>query len=156
GTVERLAIATNAPLVTLKSTGPPVPMDGLSLEIVASGTEVRPFAALPAIRDADLTARVIGRNATVRLGRGTAELPSGRKLVVSNGVFEVPDTHPKAPPARVRLRVDGSVDAAAELTASEPLRESADLQLDPAMSRGTVTAQVTLAMPIASELTKEV
>jgi Protein of unknown function/AsmA-like C-terminal region len=156
GTVERLAIATNAPLVTLKSSGPPVPMDGLTVEIVASGTDVRPFAALPAINDADLTAQIVGRRATVRLARGTAELPSGRKLAVSDGVFEVADTHPKAPPARVRFRVDGSVDAAAELVASEPLRESADLQLDPATSRGTVTTQVTLAMPIVSELTKEV
>src|SRR5262249_40512880 len=36
GTVERLAITTNAPLPTLKSSGPPVPDDGLSIDIVSS------------------------------------------------------------------------------------------------------------------------
>ena len=44
GTIERLMIATNAPMSTLKSSGPPIPDDGLAVEIVGHGAEIRPVA----------------------------------------------------------------------------------------------------------------
>ena len=117
GTVERLVIATNAPMSTLKSSGPPVPDDGLAIEIVGHGAEIRPVEGLPSIRDADFNVRITGRTAVVNIGRGNVELSPGRKLSITNGVFEVPDTFPKAPPAKARFRLDGSVPAAAELLA---------------------------------------
>ena len=63
---------------------------------------------------------------------------------ITNGVFEVPDTFRKAPPAKARFRLDGSVPAAAELLGIERLRDYSGAPLDPATSRGTLTAQVTL------------
>ena len=85
-------IATNAPMRTLKASGPPVPDDGLSIEIVGHGAEIRPVDGLPAIRDADFNVRVSGRTAAINLGRGNVEISPGRKLSITNGVFEVPDT----------------------------------------------------------------
>ena len=155
GTVERVVVATNAPMSTMKWGGPPMPEDGLSVEIVATGAVVKPIRTLPAMRDADLTVKVTGRVATVRLGRGITELPSGRKMTLSNGLFEVPDTEPKPPPSRARFRIEGSVEAAAELIGLEPLREASGAPLDPATSRGNVAATVTTAMPLMNGLTKE-
>jgi hypothetical protein len=152
GTVERLVIAVNAPWSTLKASGPPVPDDGLSIEIASHGTEVRPVAGLPAIRDADLNVRISGRTAVVNLGRGNVELSAGRKLAITGGVFEVPDTFPPSPPAKVRFRLDGTVPAGAELLALERLRDPSGLAIDPASSRGTLTAQVTLALPLKADL----
>ena len=54
GTVERVVIATNAPLSTLEPGGPPLPDDGLSIELVTSGNTLRVVDGLPALRDADL------------------------------------------------------------------------------------------------------
>jgi hypothetical protein len=152
GTIERLMIATNAPMSTLKASGPPVPDDGLSVEIVGHGAEIRPVEGLPTIRDADFNVRVSGRTATINLGRGNVEISPGRKLSITNGVFEVPDTFPKAPPAKARFRLDGSVPAAAELLGLERLREHSGMPLDPATSRGTLTAQVTLGLPLKADL----
>ncbi len=152
GTIERLMIATNAPMSTLKASGPPVPDDGLAVEIVGHGAEIRPVEGLPTIRDADFNVHVSGRTATINLGRGNVEISPGRKLSITNGVFEVPDTFPKAPPAKVRFRLDGSVPAAAELLGLERLREHSGMPLDPATSRGTLTAQVTLAVPLKADL----
>src|SRR6185295_4005534 len=115
GKVEQLTVATNAPMHTLRESGPPIPDDGLSVEIVGQGSELRPVAGLPAIRDADFNVRISGRTATINIGRGNVEMSPGRKLSITNGVFEVPDTFPKAPPAKVRFRLDGAVPAAAEL-----------------------------------------
>ena len=41
GTVERVVIATNAPLSTFEPGGPPVPDDGLSIELVTSGNTLQ-------------------------------------------------------------------------------------------------------------------
>ena len=152
GTIERLMIATNAPMSTMKSSGPPIPDEGLAVEIVGHGAEIRPVHGLPAIRDADFNVRVTGRTATINVGRGNIDISPGRKLSITNGVFEVPDTFPKGPPAKARFRLDGSVQAAAELLSLERLREHSGVPLDPATSRGTLTAQVTLGMPLKADL----
>ncbi len=152
GTVERLEVTTNAPISTLKSSGPPVPDDGLAIKIVGHGAEIRPVEGLPAIRDADIDVRITGRTAVINLGRGNVEMSPGRKLSITNGVFEVPDTFPKSPPAKARFRLDGSVPAAAELLAVDRLRDYSASPLDPATSRGTLTAQVTLGLPLKEDL----
>ena len=125
-----------------------MPDDGISIEVVTTGATIRPVDGLPPITDADIVTRINGRVATIALGRGTVDLGTGRKLTVTNGVFEVPDTQVDKPPARVRLRVDGPVPAAAELLASERLKEFSGAPIDPALSRGTVTAQIGLGLSL--------
>ncbi len=145
GVVERVVVAGNAPLHVFKAGGPPTPEDGLSVNIETSGTTLRPISKLPAIRDADLTVRITGRTALINVGRGTVEVAPGRRLNVAGGVFEVPDTQLVKPaPARAMFRIDGTVPAAAALLASDALRDSVGISLDPASSRGTIAAQVTV------------
>ena len=154
GIVERVVIAGNAPLPDFKVGGPPMPAEGLSIDIETSGTTLRPLDNLPPIRDADLTVRITGANANVSLGRGTVEVTPGRKLSITSGVFEIPDTHLKPAPARTRFRVDGAAPAVAALLASDALRENAGLALDPATSRGTVAAQVNVNLLIGRKVPK--
>src|SRR6478609_5605297 len=155
GMVERVVVAGNAPLEDFKHNGPPTPEDGLSVDIETSGTTLRPIASLPAIRDADLTVRVTGRNAVVNLGRGTVEAAPGRKLSIAGGVFEVPDTHPKPALARANFRIDGGVPAAVALLASDGLRDTVGITLDPASTRGTVAAQVAVKLAIARPMPED-
>ncbi len=155
GTVESAVIATKSPVSTWKTGGPPLPDDGLSIEIVASGTSVRPIDHLPVLKDADVKASVIGRTATVRIGKAVADLPSGRRLTMSNALFDVPDTHPKPSPARTFFRVEGAADAAAELLAMDRLRDSSALTLDPATTKGTFVAQVGMAYALTGEFTRD-
>ncbi|MCC6776405.1 MAG: hypothetical protein IT537_07170 [Hyphomicrobiales bacterium] len=152
GIVEELSIATNAPWSTLKAGGPPIPEDGLLVQIAGHSADIRPVEGLPGIRDADVNVRIAGRAVAINVGRGNVEIAPGRKLAITNGLFEVPDTHPKAPPSKVRFRLDGSVQAGAELLATERLRDYSGMPLDPATSRGTITAQVALAMPLKQDL----
>jgi len=155
GMIEKVTMGTNAPLSTLMPGGPPVPDDGLSIELVTSGNTLRVVDGLPPLRDADLTTRVVGRTATVTVGKATMDLPSGRKLTLSQGAFEVPDTHPKPSPSRTRFRAEGNADAAAELLTLERLRDSANVALDPETTKGTFVARVALNFPLTGTLTKE-
>jgi hypothetical protein len=152
GTIERIDISTNAPWSTLKSSGPPVPDDGLLIQLTGHGGEIRPVEGLPAIRDADVNLHISGRTAVVNVGRGNVDISPGRKLSITNGVFEVPDTFPKAPPAKVRFRLDGSVPAAVELLSMQRLRDFSGAPVEASTSRGTLTAQVTLALPLKEDL----
>ena len=154
GMVERVVIAGNARLVEFKANGPPMPDDGLSVDIETSGTTVRPISNLPPIRDADLTARITGSKALITVSRGTIDAAPGRKLNVASGSFEIPDTHLKPAPARSVFRIDGNVPAAAALLATDALRDSVGLSLDPASSRGTVAAQITVNVPIGKTFRK--
>ncbi|MGH6741283.1 MAG: AsmA-like C-terminal region-containing protein, partial [Bradyrhizobium sp.] len=154
GNVDRLDIATNAPLVTLQSGGPPIPEDGLSIEIAGNNVTLNPVEGLPPIRDADLNVRVTGRTATVTLGKGSVEVSPGRKLAITNGVLEVPNMRPVAPQARVRMRVEGTVPAAAELLALDRLREFSGAPFDPTTTRGMAAAQINLSLPLRPDLPK--
>ena len=126
----------------------------MSVNIVASGVTLRPVDDLPSVQNADLKAHVTGRTATVTIGQASAETPTGRKLNISDFVFEVPDMAPKPSPAKVRFHIDGPVPAAAEILASDRLSEFSGTLIDPNSSKGTVSAQVSLGLPIKRELTK--
>ncbi len=155
GTVERVVVAGNAPLTDFKADGPPMPDEGLSVDIETSGTTLRPLSTLPAIRDADLTAHITGGFANLSVGRGTVEVTPGRKLNIANGIFEIPDTHLKPQPARVTFRIDGSMPAAAALLASDGLRDNVGIVVDPAASRGSVAAQVTVNLLVGRDAPKD-
>ena len=152
GTLERIVIAVNSPLDTLRDGGPPVPDDGLSIDALATGCVVRPVDGLPALRDADMNVHVVGRDAVVSIGKATGDMPSGRKLAFTSGVFEVPDTAPHAPPARVHFKMEGPVQAAAELLRMDRLRDVSDAPFEPSTMRGNLSAQVTLGMPLKADL----
>ncbi|HMH73198.1 MAG TPA: DUF3971 domain-containing protein, partial [Bradyrhizobium sp.] len=154
GSVQRIEVGVNSPVRNLSRRGPPIPDDGLAVNIVASGVTLRPVDTLPSVRDADLKAHVTGRTATVTIGQSVADTPSGRKLNISDFVFEVPDMAPKPAPARIKFRIEGPVPAAAEILASDRLSEFSGTLIDPNSSKGTVSAVVTLGLPIKRELTK--
>ena len=154
GSLQRLEVGVNSPLRNLSRRGPPIPDDGLAVNIVASGVTLRPVDELPLVRDADLKAHVTGRTATVTIGQAASDTPAGRKLTISDFVFEVPDMAPKPMPARIKFRIDGPVPAAAEILASDRLSDLSGTLIDPNSSKGTVSALITLGLPVKGSLTK--
>jgi len=154
GTLQRIEVGINSPVRNLPRKGPPIPDDGLSVNIVASGVAVHPVDGMPSVHDADLKAHVTGRTATVTIGQGIADTPAGRKITISDFTFEVPDMAPKPSPSRSKFRVDGPVPAAAEILANDRLSDLSATFVDPNASKGTFAANITLAMPVKGELTK--
>ena len=155
GSLQRIEIGVNTLVKNLPRKGPPIPDDGLSVNLVANGVTVHPVDGLPAVHDADLKAHVTGRTATVTIGQGVADTQAGRKLNFSDFVFEVPDTHQRPAVSRAKMRIDGPVSAAAEILASDRLSDLSGTLVDPNSSKGTFTATVNLGMPVnKGELTK--
>ncbi|PPE47290.1 hypothetical protein, partial [Escherichia coli] len=78
--LQRIDVGVNSPVKNLSRRGPPIPDEGLNVNILATGVALRPVDDLPSIRDADLKARVTGRTATVTIGQASVDTPAGRKL----------------------------------------------------------------------------
>jgi len=154
GTLQRIEIGVNSPTKNLPRKGPPIPDDGLSVTIVASGVAVRPVDGMPVVHDADLKARVTGRTATVTIGQGIADTPAGRKITISDFTFEVPDMAPKPSPSRSKFRADGPVAAAAEILSNDRLSDLSATFVDPNTSKGTFSANIQLGLPVKGALTK--
>ena len=154
GSVQRFDVAVNSPTRNLPRRGPPIPEDGLDVNIVANGVSVHPVDGLPSVRDADMKVHITGRTATVTIGQGVADTPAGRKLTLSDFVFEVPDMSVKPSPSRVKVRVDGPIPAAAEILASDRLSDLSSTPIDPNTSKGNFSATVNMGMPVKGELTK--
>jgi len=155
GTLQHLDIAVNAPIHTLARGGPPIPDEGLSVDFSAAGVDLHPLDELPMIHNADMKGHVSGRTVKVTIGQGDIDTPAGRKLTISDVLFQVPDLVPKPAPASVRFRLDGPVPAAAEILQSDRLKDVGGNMIDPATSKGHVAAVITLNMPLKTALTKE-
>jgi hypothetical protein len=154
GAIQRIEVGVNSPFRNLSRKGPPIPDDGLNVNIVANGVTLRPVDGLPSIRDADLKAHITGRTASVTIGQGAADTPTGRKLTVTDAAFEVADTFPKPVQAKVKFRIDGPVPAAAEILSSDKLSNLSANPIDPNASKGTISAVVNLALPIKRDIAR--
>jgi len=147
GGIQRIEIGVNSPVKNLSR-------KGLNVSIVANGVTLRPVDGLPAIRDADLKAHITGRTANVSIAQGAADTPTGRKLAVSDAVFEIADMAPKPVQSKVKFRLDGPVPAAAEILSSDKLSDLSVTLIDPNASKGTISAVVNLALPIKHEIAR--
>lgn len=154
GALQRIDIAVNSPVRNLSRSGPPIPDEGLSINIAGTGVSMRPVDDIPQLRDGDLKVRVTGRTANVTIGQAAVDTPAGRKLNISDLAFDVADMVPKPIPAKVKFRIEGPVPAAAEILASDRLNEFTGSTIDPNSSKGNVSAVVTMAMPLKNALTK--
>jgi uncharacterized protein DUF3971 len=154
GAIQRVEIGVNSPVRNLSRKGPPIPEDGLNLNIVATGVTLRPVDDLPSVRDADLKAHVTGRTVLVTVGQAVADTPAGRKLNVSDVAFEVADLAPKPVQAKVKFRIDGPVPAAGEVLASDKFSDLSATLIDPNASKGTVSAIINLGLPIKHDITR--
>jgi hypothetical protein len=155
GSLSRIDVGVNSPLRNLSRHGPPIPDDGLAITILAAGVTLHPVDGLPSVHDADLKTHVTGRTVNVTIGQAVADTPAGRRLNISDFMFEVADLAPKPVQSRSKFRIDGPVPAAAEILATDRLSDVTGSLIDPNASKGSLSALVTLGLPIKGEITKD-
>lgn len=154
GAVRRIDVGVNAPMKSLARHGPPLPEDGLSVVFSSTGVNLRPVESLPEIRDADVRVQANGRAAKIEISRAAMETPQGRKIALSDLVFDVPNMSLKPAPGQAKFRMEGTAAAISELLAMDRLNEFSGAPVDPESAKGDVVAQVTLGMPLKRDLKK--
>lgn len=148
GDVTRADFSLNMPLGSIGNPAWKLPPEAISINIEGSNAEMRPVPQLPAVKGASISVHGTARTVHVTATNGTVDTPGGRKLNLSQAVFDVPETVMKNPPAKVMVSLDGPAAAAVELAAMPPLRGVSSEQIDPGAVRGTIsgTAQVNVIL----------
>ena len=155
GSLQRIEVGVNSPVRNLSRRGPPIPDDGLAINIVASGVTLHPVDELPSVRDADLKAHVTGRTATVTIGQAAADTPGGTQAQHFAILCSRCRTWRQSP--RRRGSNSGSTARCRRQPKFSPPIASANFPAPwsiPIRARERFRRVVTLGLPIKRELTK--
>lgn len=147
GEVATTQLKMRAPLSSIGAKNHPLEADALSINITGSNGVFLPIKELPPVTGVDVAVQITGRTAHVVTSKGVMNTPGGRQLGLPESVFDVPDTAPINPAAKLRIAVDGSAAAAVELSSMPPLRGAGE-HFDPASINGSIkgSAQINLIL----------
>lgn len=149
GTVEETTIAVRLAPGALAPSAPPFEASSFSLTGRVRGASLAVLPDALPLREADFEVRVDGRSARLNVARAVIEPSAGKRLAVSQGVFEIPDHRLRVPRSQTRFRIEGPADAAVELVNLDVFRgQTGGPALPTGNLRGQMSALVTIAMPI--------
>lgn len=130
-----------------------LPKDALSVRSRLRGTALKIIPGLSPLTGADVDVMVDGETVQLQVMRGVIEPEPGKRLVLSQGLFEVPDHRPQRPRSVSRFRLQGSADAAFALLGQEAFKGSATGPTLPSGKvEGQVTANVTVSVPLSDHI----
>lgn len=152
GLVDRVVIALNIPLEALAEVDPVLPDSAIKLDVQASAMRFTPVNGLPAISDAKATISVTGQNASIRVTDGVVDLGRKRRLRIPAGTFEVREHFRNPAVGIVQMKIEGSGEAIAELLTRDVLKGEAGISLNPETTRGNVSANVRIELPLKRDL----
>lgn len=152
GIVERAVIALNLPLESLAKPGTILPEESVKLDVQVSEVRFSPLDGLPPISEAKGTISVTGQNARIRMTGGVIDLGRKRRLTIPQGTFDVPQHYRQPATGIVQMRIEGSADAVADLLSRDILKGETGLSLNPDTTRGNVTSNVRIELPLTREV----
>ena len=126
----------------------PLPDQAIYIESSFSDTAIIPGPGLPPLLGATGRLRASGRHVEMLVDSARIEPAPGQAIAV-RGKFEVPNTEPRFPQARVELQVEGQLAGAAQLFATGALGPSPlPPAIDPAAVRGAFTVQSLIGLTL--------
>jgi hypothetical protein len=154
GTIEAVSISSRLTAREYLGSyaGEPMPDGGLKAIFSLSSVVAALDAGLPLLKDADVNGVVTGRTARVTVKDARVHANNGRSMGFSSAVFTVPETWMNFPPARLTFNVDGSADAFVSLLASPAIRNTLNLELDPALLKGNASVRANVGLTLGRAL----
>ncbi|MBL8589217.1 MAG: hypothetical protein JNK46_11865 [Methylobacteriaceae bacterium] len=134
----------------LRAQQPPA-QDAVLLEFAISDATLDYLPGAPPLVGVAGAGRVTGASAIFRATRAETLPAPGKRLTVTEALFEVPDFGVKPTPATLRLAVQGGVDVAMELLAKPAFRDFSDVPAQARNARGQLDARIDVAMRLGSD-----
>jgi hypothetical protein len=131
--------------------GAGIPDDALTVLVDASQVRFEPGPGLPPLIDARVTGKATGRAVKLAIAGATADLGNGRRLQLSEGAFEIPETWIERAPARASFRSTGSMESLAALFAFPALKDFAPGDIDPASLRGNSDLRSVVSLALVDD-----
>ena len=155
GTLQRIEVGVNSPVRNLSRKGPPIPDDGLAVNIVGNGCHGaagRRNALGPRCRFEGAGHRS-DRDGHDRAGRCRYAAAAARSIFRTSR-SRCRTWRRSRRRRKVKFRVDAPVPAAAEILASDRLSDVSGTLIDPNSSKGNLTASISMGMPVKGSMTK--
>ena len=132
----------------------PPPDESLKLDFQVAGGAVNALPGVPDVTGIEGAGHITGRTAQFSGTNATMETAPGRRLAITNGLFSMPSNDgAKSLPARLDVRVAGSVEAVADILAKEAINDHATLPLDSGSLKGQVEGKLRLDFRVGPEAT---
>ncbi|MEA3041197.1 MAG: hypothetical protein QOC65_686, partial [Sphingomonadales bacterium] len=150
GTVERfdVAVALSPDELAHSMGGGLVPDKALKVEFELRDAELAVVEGAPAVTQARAEGRITGANTAIKVQSGRIQMPDGRALAGSEGIFAIQNLKPDGSIADIGFRLAGGADALASLLQEPVLRPLAGIDLDPAALKGRADLRVNIALPL--------
>ncbi len=134
-------------IAALRADRPP-PDKAVSIDFAFSGARIDFLSGVPPLAGVDGSGHVSGRTSSVAVTSAFLDAGGGRRLVLTDGSFRVPDAAIKPTPASVAGHLSGSVEAVAALLSRDAFKPYATLPMDPATVRGQIDGRLGLDMKL--------
>nr|WP_246748780.1 DUF3971 domain-containing protein [Rhizobium setariae] len=108
----------------------------------AEGLTVKYIDTMPVSRDTFGHFDLTDRNMRIDVAQGTINLPSGKRLAGSDGVFEIADTAKKPLAGALDIKAVGEAAAAAEFASFKPINAMSRFPVSPADLTGKLSASI--------------
>jgi hypothetical protein len=149
GTAEETSVRIAVPAGLLASKHWVLEKDALSVLAKIRGTSLRVLPGLSPLTGSDIDVTVDGQMAQLAVLRGVVEPAPGKRLVLSQGSFDIPDHRIQPPQSISRFRLQGSAEATFALLGEEAFKGAATGPTLPGGKvEGTVVANVTVNVPL--------
>lgn len=127
------------------------PDDKLRVNFRLSGVTLVAVTGLPPFLNLDGTGVVTGRTANFVATRGLMDV-SGQKLNLVEASVSVPDTQLKPAPASINMRMNGPLEAVADLFERDRLKPFAQVPIDAASVKGHIDGSIAVDLKLADEI----
>jgi len=149
GTTEETSVRVTVPVGLLATKHWVLEKDALSVRAKLRGTALRVMPGLSPLSGTDIDVVVDGQMAQLSVLRGTLEPAPGKRLVLSQGSFDIPDHRIQPAQSISRFRLQGTAEAAFALLGQEAFKGAATGPTLPSGKvDGTVVANVTVNVPL--------
>lgn len=130
----------------------PIPESSVLATWTVSQGTLQPLPGAPIIQGLSGSGRATGRTVTMDIASGHIDMEQGRRIVLSEGVFSVPDVSRKPAEARIRAKVSGPVEAALEFCRNAAILPHVPKGLGKVQAKGQIDGALTLALRISPRM----
>ncbi|QCK86877.1 hypothetical protein E8L99_14490 [Phreatobacter aquaticus] len=156
GMTEDLVIRVEVPEGLLANKPWRLEKEALTVQGRLRGTSLGLLPGLSPLRNADIDIKVDGQTAQLAILRGIIEPSPGKRLTITQGVFDIAEHRVADPRSVTRFKLEGSAEATFALLGQDAFKGAASGPTLPTGNiRGNVVANVTVAVPITEKFRPE-
>ena len=155
GLINRVALKLDFPpdVFAAAISDKPLPDKSVAAAWTVSRGALQPLPGAPVINAIAGSGTATGRAVSMDVASAHIEMPSGRRLALSDGSFVISDVSKKPADARIRARLSGLVETALEYCKTPAVQPHVPKGIDKISAKGQIDGELAMALRISPRMT---